>query len=226
MTNTDRTLAGELRDLAVLLATALHDVRVELWSNFCLQVGVAAIDKTTVERWEMAPHIRIIDGALAQHANILDRAVLPYGVTDEMVERALDAWNASPDLVNCQKCEGSGYHHGFGEGGVDPDWCTVCGGSGYDIPPDAESTMMRHALTAALPGGGWRDIATAPQTSSAILVWCAERRNTFTVSYSFYDARWIHFGGRGFLDEIPTHWMPLPSPPNTETYEGETSYAK
>jgi protein gp37 len=29
----------------------------------------------------------------------------------------------------CRRCEGKGYHHGFGEHGHDPDWCTECGGS-------------------------------------------------------------------------------------------------
>lgn len=38
-------------------------------------------------------------------------------------------------LVQCPKCEGRGYHHGFGEFGRDPDWCADCGGPGYiEIP--------------------------------------------------------------------------------------------
>lgn len=30
----------------------------------------------------------------------------------------------------CKRCRGRGYHHGFGERGLDPDWCLDCGGSG------------------------------------------------------------------------------------------------
>jgi len=30
----------------------------------------------------------------------------------------------------CPQCNGAGYHHGFGERGMDPDWCTLCGGPG------------------------------------------------------------------------------------------------
>lgn len=30
----------------------------------------------------------------------------------------------------CPRCDGKGCHHGFGEDGVDPDWCLDCGGCG------------------------------------------------------------------------------------------------
>lgn len=30
----------------------------------------------------------------------------------------------------CVRCKARGYHHGFGEGGHDPDWCIDCGGAG------------------------------------------------------------------------------------------------
>lgn len=30
----------------------------------------------------------------------------------------------------CPRCDGRGYHWGFGEHGHDPDWCDVCGGPG------------------------------------------------------------------------------------------------
>ena len=32
-------------------------------------------------------------------------------------------------VVKCPRCEGRGYHWGFGEDGFDPDWCSECGGS-------------------------------------------------------------------------------------------------
>lgn len=33
----------------------------------------------------------------------------------------------------CVRCKGCGYHHGFGEGGRDPDWCLDCGGAGRHL---------------------------------------------------------------------------------------------
>jgi protein gp37 len=34
----------------------------------------------------------------------------------------------------CPTCSGKGFHHGFGEGGHDPDWCSECGGPGVAWP--------------------------------------------------------------------------------------------
>jgi hypothetical protein len=36
------------------------------------------------------------------------------------------------EFRTCKRCDGRGYHHGFGEHGHDPDWCSRCGGPGYD----------------------------------------------------------------------------------------------
>ena len=36
------------------------------------------------------------------------------------------------EFSTCKRCEGRGYHHGFGERGWDPDWCVRCGGPGYE----------------------------------------------------------------------------------------------
>jgi protein gp37 len=38
--------------------------------------------------------------------------------------------NGQPTHAVCKRCEGRGYHHGFGEHGHDPDWCSECGGTG------------------------------------------------------------------------------------------------
>lgn len=40
------------------------------------------------------------------------------------------AWINDPKFDPCPRCKGRGYHHGFGENGADPDWCTQCGGPG------------------------------------------------------------------------------------------------
>lgn len=68
---------------------------------------------------------------------------------------------------------------------------------------------------------GWQPIETAPFTSRAILVWCPERHNTYVVTWwggssSEEMPCWRHFGGHSDLHEEPSHWMPLPKPPETQ----------
>jgi hypothetical protein len=73
----------------------------------------------------------------------------------------------NPEFVECPTCKGKGYHHGFGETGRDPDWCSDCGGPGqyphpdWDVSPD---DLLREAfaelgrITAHLkshPLSGW-----------------------------------------------------------------------
>jgi hypothetical protein len=61
---------------------------------------------------------------------------------------------------------------------------------------------------------GWQPIETSPRNTKARLVWCPERRNTYVVVWSYLLPGWIHFsGGDRELREEPTHWMPLPKPP-------------
>lgn len=65
----------------------------------------------------------------------------------------------------------------------------------------------------------WRGIKTAPKATKAIMVFCADRVNTYIVTWGqsdFYEDRrecWKHFGGHRDLDEVPTHWRPLPANP-------------
>lgn len=47
-----------------------------------------------------------------------------------MTTRGAPAGQREPVEVVCDYCKGRGYHHGFGEGGHDPDWCIRCGGIG------------------------------------------------------------------------------------------------
>ena len=79
--------------------------------------------------------------------------------------------------------------------------------------------MREYALAAIMrkEPQGWMPIETAPKTSKAILVYCAERKNTFTVTWARdeeypWSGKWKHFVG-DFLNDAPTHWMPLPPPP-------------
>lgn len=71
-------------------------------------------------------------------------------VTDEMAAAAYNRFtNAVNDAAPCARCRQRGYHHGFGENGHDPDWCTACGGSGFVQKYD-EQTAMKLAVEAAL----------------------------------------------------------------------------
>lgn len=55
------------------------------------------------------------------------------------------------DTMPCKRCNGYGYHHGFGEHGHDPDWCEECHGPGFVMAHDATKTpdIIIAALTAA-----------------------------------------------------------------------------
>lgn len=65
----------------------------------------------------------------------------------------------------------------------------------------------------------WQPIETAPKDRKAILVYCSERKNTYTAIWGkvggfWNEDGWAHFGGNNNgMYEKPTHWMPLPPPP-------------
>lgn len=73
----------------------------------------------------------------------------------------------------------------------------------------------------------WRDIETAPKDGTTILVINGEKEGYWTEPYQIGTASWgkISLPGEryywmsnaccdGVSYYIPTHWMPLPSPPN------------
>ena len=81
-------------------------------------------------------------------------------------------------------------------------------------------------VRADLPG--WQDISTAPKDGSPVLVWADSHgwRGKFArMSAVFHQGQWRIFGPilgepdasggtRQWLGEVtPTHWMPLPKPP-------------
>jgi hypothetical protein len=53
--------------------------------------------------------------------------------------------NACNETKPCQKCNGKGYHHGFGTDGHDPDWCEECGGCQF-VPAHTDEQAMGLAL--------------------------------------------------------------------------------
>jgi hypothetical protein len=89
-------------------------------------------------------------------------------ITDDTVAVALSAFNKminEPIMLKCERCDGRGYHHGFGENGHDPDWCEVCGGGQYVVMPGEEERAMRAALEAAFA-------ASQDAPASEPVAWC------------------------------------------------------
>ena len=56
----------------------------------------------------------------------------------------------------------------------------------------------------------FRTMETAPKGRRAILVHCAERKNTYAVYWNLTSETWFVFGGFNALSEEPTGWLPLP----------------
>lgn len=64
-------------------------------------------------------------------------------------------------------------------------------------------------------GDSWRPIESAPKDRRSILVWCDGNRCAYTAVWleCGRESHWYSFGGIGRLKDEPTHWRPLPSPP-------------
>ena len=154
----------------------------------------------------------------------------------EVIEAALKANEI--DMVPCDRCDGRGYHHGFGEHGHDPDWCVKCDGaqtvhSGVE-PPDA---ILAALSSAGIDCEGWRTIESAKKDRTVI--WAAlhpdiyprieperkdlERWNGVQIClqhpgvYEKDGRAWDHgwwvaapVGNGGIPDEWIAGWRPLP----------------
>jgi hypothetical protein len=98
----------------------------------------------------------------------------------ERIERYL-AWCDSPEFEPCPRCDGKGYHHGFGEHGHDPDWCLSCGGPG-EQPTEpgtwSPDDLLREAAASLSP-------QPAPEASlwrsafEAGFAWCSSGTDKF-----------------------------------------------
>lgn len=91
----------------------------------------------------------------ANRTELVDRITRYLGTSDE------------PTMIDCPRCKGEGSHHGFGEGGRDPDWCEDCGGIGSVLHPDENvnpDDLLRLVLEAlsssAQPVHAWSPDAT------------------------------------------------------------------
>ena len=119
------------------------------------------------------------------------------------------------DVKPCPRCDGIGYHHGFGEAGHDPDWCENCGGSTFvekyseDEAPDAILTALS---SAGIDCEGWRDIESAP-ANQLVLLFCPERGvanlERIELGYASHGSPRTAMSYHAWA----THWRPLPLPP-------------
>jgi hypothetical protein len=79
-------------------------------------------------------------------------------------------------------------------------------------------------------GGGWLPIQLAPKDGTRIMLWCGDEIEIGYWSISGWvqrsegsplgkqDGAWIIYENRSDTIELaPTHWMPLPEPPNVES---------
>lgn len=135
------------------------------------------------------------------------------------IEAALAKFNEvinDPIMEPCPRCEAKGYHHGFGPGGVEPDWCENCGGNQYNIRPGEEKRAMESALSAALAVDGvalqgWQPIESAPKDGTRILWSCGDDKMS-VIHWPEYE---LCFEGG--------YWMPLPMPPAASDGEERSS---
>ena len=77
------------------------------------------------------------------------------------------------------------------------------------------AALKETGMLDAYMGTQWKPIATfdGPE-KRAVLVFCEDCRNTYT-AYREADI-WFHFAaGLSKMTETPTHWMALPSQPNS-----------
>ena len=72
----------------------------------------------------------------------------------------------------------------------------------------------------------WQPIETAPKDNHARLVWCPQNQCIYCVAWEKGDAElgisegWSIFGGMSVDYRLtPTHWMPLPKPPQPHPSE-------
>lgn len=82
-----------------------------------------------------------------------------------------------------------------------------------DLCADELSTLLTEAETP--DPSGWQEIATAPKDGSFMLLWCAEVSECALVGYQQQSGRWefAHCDSQPFQ---PTHYMPLPAPPQDQ----------
>ncbi|MFC6487306.1 hypothetical protein [Nitratireductor sp. GCM10026969] len=114
--------------------------------------------------------------------------------TDRQIEAAKAAFRkaeATPRTIDCPRCDGFGYHHGFGEDGYDPDWCSQCGGGGFDLPEGEEDRPLIAALEAALSAqDGAVGVKALPRNDSGVRGWTLDPEMVREVAHKICRDGW------------------------------------
>lgn len=103
-------------------------------------------------------------------------------------------------------------HNGRMGGGADTETIDQCKIAAEDYYRSRLSSALVQVQEA---GDSWRPIESAPKDRRSILVWCDGNRCAYTAVWleCGRESHWYSFGGIGRLKDEPTHWRPLPSPP-------------
>lgn len=69
----------------------------------------------------------------------------------------------------------------------------------------------------------WQPIETAPKDGRKILLWCPTLNNMIQAQWRVHDmgGEWVDIWNNDPIEDMqgvayPTHWMPLPNPPETK----------
>lgn len=81
------------------------------------------------------------------------------------------------------------------------------------VPIDFVEEMER-ALRSALEASGWQPISTAPKDVRCLIGWRNGAQYTCIATYVAHDEMWVGDNGFGCIE--PTHWQPLPAPPEAK----------
>ena len=92
----------------------------------------------------------------------------------------------------------------------------------WAVYPHADGSwlMTEEDFLAALSeaeGERWIPVQEAmPPDTKAVLVWCPERKNTYSANWVV--PFWCHFADNGNrkVEQVVTHWQPLPAPPKVK----------
>lgn len=63
----------------------------------------------------------------------------------------------------------------------------------------------------------WRSIESAPKDGTPVLAWDGDKIKVALFDNCYLDPMWVDVCDCGYPEETfccPTHWMPLPEPPN------------
>lgn len=95
--------------------------------------------------------------------------------------------------------------------------CSQCGGQAHLYNPQLP---IGQSVVMTAPESAWRPIETAPRSGIAILLWQPWESGRDCTVIGHYANGWVDRHCEEFQPE-PTHWMPLPAPPDSAPIGGE-----